>query len=269
MERKYTQERLIHSETVPPNCNGYMVHITLQLQDSGKLHVIAVYMPVTTAHAADRQHVYEHLSTVLNTLPEGDIMLVSGDWNAALYAQDRDNDIRYSLDTQHATWVKAQAGVQSIYTLLHCRSPTYSLAGLGSSPSMIDDTLLQAGQFDPRTLVHRAEIHADHGYNTDHAVLVADVNAQMIGLPTPQCSCTAKEQLRRPEKRLKTPVTKDDQDAFQLALLETQATEILLLEQRLQSLIDTDAGPFIQAQRHYDSAKLRQLQTRDGQDARG
>jgi exonuclease III len=66
-----------------------MVHVTIQLQIHRRLHVVAVYTPVTTSTIPDREQVYEHLSSVISDLPSTDGLLLTGDWNAALCKQDR------------------------------------------------------------------------------------------------------------------------------------------------------------------------------------
>jgi ribonuclease HI len=266
--RKYTQANLVQQHDVPQACTGYVVHVTIQLQAHNKLHVLAVYMPVTTQHIPDRGAVYEHLSDVIGAIPSADSLLLTGDWNAVLLPQDRQVGTTYSLDMQHAAWVTAHPLLQSVYNVTQRRAPTYTVAGLGDSPSMIDDTLLLAGPLDITELVADAAIHQHHGYSTDHAVLVTDLNTRVLASPKLDSNIGRRYRLGRPEKRLETPIRQADQDAFQLAMSETYANEIMLLEQKVRPLVETEAQPFLQLQQQQDSAMVHKLETLGGGTAR-
>jgi hypothetical protein len=133
---------------------------------------------------------------------------------------------------------------------------------------MIDDTFLLAGPFDAKELVVDAAIHQHHGYGTDHAVLVTDLNASVLAVPNVKCTGGPMNRLGRPEKRLATPVSKADQETFDLAMNETFAADIVSLENILRPLVEQEAQPFLLSQQHRDSAKVHKLQTLQGRDAR-
>ena len=266
--RKYLRAHMINNLDIPRPCQGYLAHITVQRPVGSKLHIMAVYMPVTDKHAPCREQVYEHLSRVLHTLPKEDTMLITGDWNAALQPEDRQSGHIYPLDKQHARWATTHPELISVYTMKQNREPTYSIAGLGDSPSMIDDTMLWAGPLDKRRLVANTEIHRHHGYGTDHAVLVTDLDYKQLELPAMLTKHENITRLAKPENRLETPVTKDDQEAFQLGMLEAQATEILALETKLQTLVTQDARPFLQEQRKRDGSTVHKLEILNGRAAR-
>jgi hypothetical protein len=75
-----------------------------------------------------------------------------------------------SADRRHAAWVQSQPRLQRVYTTTNNRQPTFTVIGMGDSPSMIADILLRPPTGVGSTAaVHAAEIQLVHGYNTDHA----------------------------------------------------------------------------------------------------
>jgi hypothetical protein len=55
--RKYSQAHLLQQQDVPQACSGYIVHVTIQLSTSNRLHVVAAYMPVTTTSLTEGQRI--------------------------------------------------------------------------------------------------------------------------------------------------------------------------------------------------------------------
>jgi hypothetical protein len=49
-------------------------------------------------------------------MPSTDSLILTGDWNAALYKQDRLHGNASSLDAQHAAWVGTHPELRSVYT---------------------------------------------------------------------------------------------------------------------------------------------------------
>ena len=268
VSRKYRQSQQLETRPVPAECRGYLAHAVLTSASGSSLHIIAAYMPVTAEHVADRAAVYAYLSQLLAALPHTDAAVLSGDWNAALEATDRRGARSTALDQAHARWVAGQAGLASIYTQLGKRAPTYSVAGMGDSPSMIDDTLLRPGAgAGPASLVAAAGIQPLHGYATDHALLSATLRVSCLGLTALRQPLPARP-LAKVEQRLVTPVSAADQAAFQVAMLDNQSAEIAVLHARLRELVEGQARPFMLQRAGENAGEVHQLGVLGGAPAR-
>jgi hypothetical protein len=98
------------------------------------------------------------VTTLLQLLPDADTAILAGDWNAALYEGDRAHALT-SADKRHAAWVQSQPKLQSVYTTMNNRQPTFTVIGMGDSPSTIDDILMRPPTGVGSTAaVHAAEI---------------------------------------------------------------------------------------------------------------
>ena len=119
VHKKYAKVGAAAQQTVPTECKGYILHVTVGMPYTATLHLVGVYMPCNAAHVHMRPVVYKHLSTLLQSLPEEDTAVLAGDWNAALCDGDRAHHLT-STDNRHADWVQTQLRLQSVYTAMKC-----------------------------------------------------------------------------------------------------------------------------------------------------
>jgi hypothetical protein len=65
---------------------------------------------------------------------------------------------------------------------------------------------------------------------TTRCLCLTDLNASILGVPSLECTGGPRTRLGRPEKRLATPVSKADQETFDLAMNEACAADIVSLQ---------------------------------------
>jgi exonuclease III len=202
LDRKYFRVGAATQQTVPAECKGCLIRMTVGMPYTATLHILGVYMPCDNMHARMKPVVYQHyLTTLLQLLPDADTAILAGDWNAVLWnfivnttqwypyvelksgssivprtalcyvKATLDSTCLTSADTRHVAWVQSQPRLQSVYTTMNNRQPTFFVIVMRDSPSMIDDMLLPPPTGVGSTAaVHAAEIQQVHGHNTDHAL---------------------------------------------------------------------------------------------------
>ncbi len=245
VQRRYSDRGTVQQMPVPQACKGYLLHLAITMPHTRTLHVVGTYMPGAPERDENRKAAYSQLTDILQKVPPADTVTISGDWNAALYDSDRATAAT-PLDKQHRQWMQQHPGLVSAYNHPSQRHPTFSVSGLGASPSMIDDTLLRlpgghAGNAD----VVQATITMPHGYNTDHALLGLALDASMLDIPHTAGTdkpgdCQAN--VNQPTRRLVTPVPKHQQAAFRHKLLAETSHQMQTLSSLLAlMLVDCDA----------------------------
>jgi hypothetical protein len=230
VKRQYHTTQALTQHPVPEPCLGYMSHITIAPMHGKRLHVIGVYMPIDDEHVQHRATVYQALAGILEDTDPLDTIVLTGDWNAALVGTDRLTPLT-TIDKAHAQWVQTQQRLESVYSVRHSRAVTYTKDGMGSSPSMIDDTLVRVAPGTPNVTAG-ADIILHHGYHTDHALLTLALLPGKIGVPIPADTPVPRP---APSRRLATPVTSRDKDAFQLRLAADESGPIMELTELLAS----------------------------------
>jgi endonuclease/exonuclease/phosphatase family metal-dependent hydrolase len=237
IKRQWCAVDAAHHVPAPKHCRGYVVHVRLQPHGGRAVHVLGVYMPGGAEHKEPRAAIRAHLDEVLAGAAPDATVLLTGDWNACLHDTDRQGQPT-TCDREHRRWAAQQPRLASVYGPGQ-RAPTFSMGGMGASPSMIDDTLVRppidvsAGT----NLVAGCGIQ-QHGWATDHALLRCDVDLSVAGveIPTPQPPAR-----RRPAHKL-LPATDAERQLFERRLLDENAGPIARLAERLMRLqLEVDA----------------------------
>ena len=235
VRRELVQYGTITHHAVPNACAGCVTYLTASSPGRNTLHLLGVYAPGDQEHLHMRQPLYDYLSGVLATAPAHDTVVLTGDWNAALCGTDRCGPLT-TVDRQHRAWVRSHTNLASVYGTAN-RHPTFSVAGLGASPSTIDDTLVR---LSPDALLSEVTLDtrtiAPHAYDTDHALLSVTLDASLLNLQTP-VDCNVTGPGPAPTWRLLTPVSRADEQTFQNRFLATRAGDIRALSARLSPLM--------------------------------
>ena len=264
LDRKYSKVGAAIQQEVPRECKGYLIHMAVGMPYTATLHIVGVYMPGDETYAHMRPVVYQQLAKMLQALPDTDTAIVAGDWNAALCEVDRATALT-STDKRHATWVQDQPRLKSVYTTMNNRQPTYTVSGMGDSPSMIDDILLQppTGVCN-EVVVYAAEIHQGHGYNTDHALMTASLSGAKLNA----IHVTSNQVRTRPTpaRRLQTPVKATARQAFHQRLLENASALIQQLNGRLAP-ISQETIAFLEEQKSQNAKDVHKLDMLGGRPA--
>jgi hypothetical protein len=215
-------------------------------------------MPCDEMHVHMKPVVYRHLTTLLQLLPDADTAILAGDWNAALCEGDRAHALT-SADKRHAAWVQSQPRPQSVYTTMKNRQPTFTVIGMGDSPSMIDDILMRPPTgVGSSAAVQTAEIQQVHGYNTDHALLTASLSGAKLNVIHVTDNPVGTRPT--PTKRLQTPVKATARQAFQQRLLENASALIQQLNGRLLPALQ-EATAFLEEQQCKNAKEVHKLST--------
>jgi Reverse transcriptase (RNA-dependent DNA polymerase) len=264
VHKKYAKVGAAAQQAVPTECKGYILHVTVGMPYTATLHLVGVYIPCDAAHVHMRPVVYKHLSTLLQSLPEEDTAVLAGDWNAALCDGDRAHQLT-STDNRHADWVQTQLRLQSVYTAMKCRQPTFSVVGMGDSPSMIDDILLRTpAGVNTKNAIHSAGIQQEHGYNTDHALLTTSLSGGELNII--HATDNPVRARAPPMKRLKSPISNATRQAFQQRLLEAASGLMQKVDNQLMPA-SLEADVFLAAQKLRDAKEVHKLTTLHGRPA--
>jgi hypothetical protein len=264
VQRHWCAVDAAHPVPVPTECRGYLADVRLQPRGGPAMHVLGVYMPGDAERRAAREAAYAHLGDVLAQAGSCDTVRLTGDGNACLHAADRQGQLT-ACDREHMRWVAQQPRLGSAYGAGQ-REPTFSVGGMGASPSMIDDTLV----LPPVAESHAAHLVIGcgiqpHSWSTDHALLHCDVDLAAAGVHIPQPRPAARGP---PLRRMVLPVAEEERQRFQLRLLEENAGAIARLTERGLGL-GREVEEYAAALEALDAREVHKLGTLEGRVALG
>jgi hypothetical protein len=127
---------------------------------------------------------------------------------------------------------------------------------------MIDDTMIPP----PSNVRHQAlatacSITKSHGYATDHAVLICDVDLATAGLEVP--TQPSSKDTRPPSRRLKTPVEQASQHRVGSRALEECSGEIAAAKARLDAGVNS-VKKYMELVKNEDASSTQGLRELEG-----
>ena len=206
-----------------PGHEGNALQLTLVKAGCPDWHVVGIYMPPSLP-SDRRQTLYTHLSALATSCKaRNEPILLTGDWNATLYDEDRRSGRKYPADNMHSEFVQ-QTGLTPPTERLDKqgrRGVTYRKAD-GGTTSRLDDTYLSV-RHGTTTEQHTLKVIKTHGRMTDHNALLCAVDCDTWGAQRPKEILLPQ---REPITQLAGSVTATDAANLRKALAEQCGTQI-------------------------------------------
>jgi exonuclease III/ribonuclease HI len=239
---------------VPSAMEGQVIHLTVQNRAGGLAwHVVGVY--ASPSHTAtQRTELYAAVHNVIGAArPKGEAVVVGGDWNATLNAEDRASGTTTGHDKMHRKFF-ANSGLA-----LPKGARDYSFG----SNSRIDDVYYTPGA---AALMGEctSSVLPEHGM-FDHRAVLAELPGTAIGVLRPPEHGSWE---RPATTKLKLPLAKDDVERLRDAVIQDKGDEVEEVAGRLRAHLTQDVQPHFQelSRRGADAPRL--LTCLGGEDAR-
>ena len=215
---------------IPGTLKGHLVHLSIHPERGNTTHLMGVYVPPDQPDT--RLALNNYLKRWAAECKEQNTrMMVLGDWNAALYPEDRSRLTATSpADTSHAEMCR-ETGLSPLTTHSQpCeRAHTYHRSSPPAS-SRIDDCLfLGKGSSDLELRSKATEEVAEAGDSLDHRALITTFHHSLLSLQPKRTAPTAQGK-RAP--KLKLPLKPDQISAAMQRINEVQMGGIQDLRHR-------------------------------------
>ncbi len=223
--------------TLPTYTKGYLTHVTINTSETHTLQIVAVYMPHNTAEETNtvclRSQIYNVLQQILDKAKElNQPVIMVGDWNAVTKPNQRHTGLMTPLDMQMLRFASKNNLIETA-TDQHTRTMfKYNNGKLTKESAKLDTALLMSKTETTKKL--NMVTLAMEG-TSDHNPVLITTNRHDTPLTIPP-PVTTKHTL--PKEELKRPWSKEQQEAYKLAVLEQTQRETQYLQDVLELNLD-------------------------------
>jgi exonuclease III len=208
------KKRITHSGMLQRHNNkivhGFLMHVSITAPASTPIHIISVYMAVTTADNSTRTSCYQYIADTIARHPEAKL-IIAGDWNAVHHATDRSSGELNTLDQRHINFVH-QHQLSLALPPGPMRAHSYHRAPISSRIDDIYIRNMQSVQHHLHAMPQHQVINTVHSARTDHMPIHCTFPAHLVFNALPQPNPTTHQRTFTPTIIL--PLQRDTLNKF-------------------------------------------------------
>jgi ribonuclease HI len=251
--RHWKDQGIVLNNPLPEDLQGRVLHLTISEPGRPTWHILGVYM--SPSQTVPQRHLmysllHKHVLKRANLL--GDLVILAGDWNAALFPTDRASHRLTSQDKEHGRFVR-DAGLKQVPGP---RGKTFH--GVETS-SRIDDILWMPGRgHKGGRNQHSERVIKPEGCLFDHDPLEATLCAGELGIVLPVEAPTGQA---RTVTKLKLPIPKEAAEQTRQRVEHDLANPIYILGAQISKYLVEEVRPHMDGLSDKDARGVHKLQT--------